>query len=250
MSSVPHHAEDLGVAPLTATTQAPAPRPSKPAATAVPHLWPGSLVVCLATGPSLTQADVEACRGHHVIVVNDAYRLAPWADILYACDAKWWSWKVNRSAWAFPGLKYSIQAESKRWCKDVHVLQMTGNDGLELQPTGLRTGRNSGYQAINLAVHLGARRILLLGYDMGLGPKNEPHFQTPEWNGQHPESHHSPYVIFKRKFETIVEPLKQAGVEVINCSRRSALTAFPRMTLEEALALWPAPSSFWEAESA
>jgi hypothetical protein len=35
-------------------------------------------------------------------------------------------------------------------------------------------------------------------------------------------------------------PLKVAGVDVINCSRQTALTAFPRIALEDALAQVPA----------
>ena len=43
----------------------------------------------------------------------------------------------------------------------------TGEEGLELDPTGLRNGQNSAYAAINLAVHMGARTVVLLGVDAG-----------------------------------------------------------------------------------
>ena len=55
----------------------------------VPKLWPNSTVVCIGTGPSLTQADVDLCCSQaRVIAVNDAYRMAPLADVLYAADDK------------------------------------------------------------------------------------------------------------------------------------------------------------------
>jgi hypothetical protein len=41
------------------------------------------------------------------------------------------------------------------------------------------------------------------------------------------------------RFQTMVEPLKKAGVEVLNCSRKTALKAFPRVELEQALGLEP-----------
>jgi len=113
----------------------------------------------------------------------------------------------------------------------VHVLQNTGYTGLELEPTGLRTGRNSGYQAINLAVHLGAARILLLGYDMAENPVGPSH-----WFGEHPDHQPSPYPQMREAFDTIVEPLAAIGVTVVNCSRRTALTAFPCALLEDELA--------------
>lgn len=199
----------------------------------VPNLWPGDTVVCLGGGPSLTPQDVDAVRGRaRVIAINDAYRLAPWADVLYACDGKWWKWQYrDRRAEieAFAGLRYALQQDARRW-PGVQVLRNTGESGLELSPHGLRTGRNSGYQAINLAVHLGAARVLLLGYDMSLGQDGRRH-----WFGDHPDGQRSPYATFQRCFAGVVDQLEDAGVTVVNCSRRTALTCFRRSTIDEAL---------------
>jgi hypothetical protein len=192
---------------------------------AVPRLWPGATIVCLGGGPSLTREDVDYCRGRaRVVAVNDAYRLAPWADVLYACDAKWWAW--HQGVPTFTGLKYALERQAATW-PGVQVLENTGHDGLEPKPTGVKTGRNSGYQAINVAVHLGAARIVLLGYDMMRGPKDLEH-----WFGNHPNGQRSPYLAFAQKFACLVKPLQALGVEVINCSRRTALTVFPRQSLE------------------
>jgi hypothetical protein len=196
---------------------------------AVPRLWPGETVVCIASGPSLAPEDVDYVRGKaRVIVVNTSYQLAPWADVLYACDAKWWRW--HKGAPDFPGLKYSLQRDAKFYCPTLKVLENTGAEGLEVKPTGLRNGRNGGYQAINLAVHFGAARILLLGYDMGQGLNREEH-----WHSEHPNRSRSPFDVFRRVFPSIVEPLQAVGVEVINCSRRTVLTCFPQLPIEVAL---------------
>lgn len=200
----------------------------------VPRLWPDSTVVCLGTGPSLTDDDVNACRGRaRVIAVNDAYRLAPWADVLYACDAKWW--RYHKSVPSFTGLKFAL--EDCEWqagasSPGVQVLENTGEFGIELAPTGLRTGRNSGAQAINVAVHLGAARVILLGYDMGYVKGQPSHFF-----GEHPKSIAGgpSYASFIPGFARMVKPLAQLGVEVINCSRRTALTTFPCRPLESVL---------------
>jgi len=58
----------------------------------VPCLWPDSTIVCMATGPSLTQADCDYVRelGVPTIAINDAHRLAPWANVLYSNDRMWW----------------------------------------------------------------------------------------------------------------------------------------------------------------
>jgi hypothetical protein len=201
----------------------------------VPKVWPGETVICIANGPSLTVDDVDYCRGMgRVICVNDTYRLAPWADCLYGCDAKWWKWQFRfhkDRIEAFEGLRYAMKSKTSpnNWPL-VEVLKNTGPTGLELDPGGLRTGRNSGSQAINLAVHLGAAKIVLLGYDMSLGQGGKSH-----WFGEHPDRAKPPLTVFRRLFPTIAKPLKEAGIEVLNCSRRSALTCFPKVPLESAL---------------
>jgi hypothetical protein len=191
----------------------------------VPRLCPGGTVVCLGSGPSLTLEDVAFVRGKATVVaVNDAVRLAPWADVLYACDAKWWFWHRADGAAAFVGPKFALENAAKKY-PGVQVLRKTGETGLELDPTGLRAGRNSGYQAINLAVHLGASRILLLGYDM----KGDHFF------GPHPDGSRPPFAICLQRFATLVDPLRQLGVEVVNCTPGSALTCFPYVPLAEGL---------------
>jgi hypothetical protein len=186
----------------------------------VVRAWPGATVVCLGTGPSLTTADVEHCRGLRVIAVNNAYTLAPWADALYAADLKWWKW--HKGVPDFAGAKYSV--EPTIWA-GVHALRNTGRTGLERDPSCLKTGYNSGYQAINLAVHLGAARIVLLGYDL----KGDHFF------GAHPDRSRPPFPLCLEAFPTLVAPLAEAGVEVINCTPGSSLRCFPMATLASVL---------------
>jgi hypothetical protein len=194
--------------------------------TRVERLWPGETVAILGCGPSLTPVDVEHVRGKaRVIAINAAIGLAPWADSLYCADARYWA--HVKGAPAFQGLKYSLEAASAKW-PGVQVLRNCGTQGLELDPTGLKSGGNSGYQAINLAVHLGAARVLLLGYDMG-PHRGRDHF-TPDYPWAPPN-----YRLFLRHFPSIVQPLKEAGVEVVNCTRGSALKCFPYQSLADAL---------------
>ncbi len=204
------------------------------AAAVVPRLWPGATVVCVASGPSLTADDVAYCRGRaKVIAVKDSIRLAPWAECVYGAggDSGAW-WKINGPAlmW-YDGLRYTLDPAAEKWAT---VLTNTGFVGLESDPSGLKTGKNSGYQAINLAVHLGAARIVLLGFDMTDGPAGEQ-----RWFGAHPWATRPWRELGQMVapiFETLVQPLADEGIEIINASRRTALTCFPRMSLAEALA--------------
>lgn len=91
----------------------------------------------------------------------------------------------------------------------------------------LHYGNNSGYQAINLAYLFGAKRIILLGYDMhAIGPR---HFF-----GEHPGSlsSGSDYADWIPRFNQLAADLKSEGVEVINCTRSTALHCFPELSID------------------
>lgn len=196
----------------------------------VSRLWPCSTVVCVATGPSLTAEDIEYCRGRaRVVAIKDAVRMAPWADVLYGAGGDrgaWWT-TYGPALAEFAGLRYTLDPHAARWAT---VLKNTGWTGLESHPDGLRTGKNSGYQAINLAVHVGASRIVLLGYDLQAEGDRDHFF------GAHPyRTKPNAYRDFRDMFETLVEPLRQLGIVVVNATRRTALACFPQASLEEAL---------------
>jgi hypothetical protein len=97
--------------------------------------------------------------------------------------------------------------------------------GFDPRADTLAHGFNGGFQAIGVAVHSGARRIILLGYDM----------QGTHFHGQHPDRTKPPFHLCIPAFASLVAPLSALGVEVLNCTRRTALTCFPRVALEAAL---------------
>ena len=200
----------------------------------VPRLLPvGGTVVCIGSGPSLTLEDVASCQGQGLVVaVNDAIQYAPFAVALMASDAEWWA--AHRGVPTFSGLKYCLEPRAYGRWSDVQVLRNTGHEGLELDSTGLKTGRNSGAAAINLAVHLGATRILLLGYDCARDRKGREHFFGAHRPGLR---NGSPYRLFRQMFAKMAAPLKAVGVTIVNCSRRTEIECFERQPLEQALAV-------------
>lgn len=182
--------------------------------------WKSETVVIVASGPSLTRKQVEYCRGKaRVLVINDNYKLAPWADALYACDGDWWDlhqpgfegqkWTQDQSA----ALRYNLN-----WVKSVN------EPGFSKNPDVIHQGGNSGYQAINLALHFGVSKVLLLGFDMKMNGKRH-------WFGDHPGrlNKASNYSRWLKNFATVKTD------KVINCTPDSALECFPKMSLREAL---------------
>lgn len=188
----------------------------------VPRLWPGQTVAILAGGASLTAAQVEAVRAIPCVVVNNSHQLAPWAPLLYAADACWWRHHAQ-TALKFEGIKVSGQEVE---FSQVHTLKDTGTEGFDPDPSCIRNGGNSGYAAIHVAIHAGASRILLLGFDM----------RGAHWHGDHPAPLANPGPAEFSRWAGRFAALNGRGAEIINCTPGSALGCFPRARLEDVIA--------------
>jgi len=164
--------------------------------------------------------------------VNDAYLLAPWADVCYFADARWWEWHETRPEFmAFSGQKVTIE-NTGRMVRDpeVFMLHNDGYEGLSEKPNALRTGSNSGYQAVNIAVLAGAKKILLIGYDMRF-PGGKSH-----WHDGHPiKVGEDRYKQYARTYKSMLAQLTQLGVDVVNCTAKSEISAFRFSTIEKEL---------------
>ena len=108
-----------------------------------------------------------------MIAVNDAYRLFPDAAVLYACDSEWWD--VHGGCPDFAGEKWSSHSvdagghNDKREVAKKYGLKLVegrDRDGFSFDPACIHYGSNSGFQAVNLAILFGAKRIVLVGFDM------------------------------------------------------------------------------------
>lgn len=204
--------------------------------------WSGQVVAVLATGPSLTAADISRAKGTgaKLIGVNDSYRLAPFIDILYACDALWWELHlkevlntVSDDTRLFTCSDTNVESgkvkEQMAAQHDVTIVPGEYKPGFCLQPPKIHYGGNSGFQALNLALHTQAERILLLGLNMSC-VEGKRHFF-----GDHP-AHLNRVTTYDSYINEFVNASKDvAAGKIVNCTRDSALTCFPVMTLEEAL---------------
>jgi len=198
---------------------------------AVPR-WSGQTVICMASGPSLTGDDVQAVRGRgRVIVVNATFRLAPWADVLYGADETFWQHYLPEiDASGVTGERWTCSSRAAR-ALDLHYVKALPGSGLSLLPNTITTGGNSGYQAVHLAALWGARRIVLLGYDMQRTGGRE------HWHGKHEGGLRNGrnFDFWRRRFGPLAKDLKARGIQVINCTRETALDCFKRAPLESIL---------------
>lgn len=197
----------------------------------VPPMWEGQTVVVLASGPSMSPTVAATVAHLPRIAVNSTFRLAPDADVIYAADDLWW--QANPDALVCPGIKASIEhTPGKRSVLTpaaVRVLRYTGRSGFDPHPGCLRTHTNSGAQAVQIATHARAARVLLCGFDMRGG----------HWHAPHPAplgaTDARGFAKFIASFRDLARALPRS-VEVINCTPGSALDCFPKRPLAEVLA--------------
>jgi len=183
--------------------------------------WKGRNVAVLATGPSLTIEDCEAVRdaGFLTIGVNSAWKIAPWVDVLYAGDNRYWKayWKDIEAA----GVKARRFSRSSTAEKAV---------GAKYVKTKMPRDYNSGQLAIELAIRGGAALVVMLGFDASVKDGlhcHGPHDKTPNPNGNRCDR-------WLDQFSRI--PGAYPKAKIINCSRRTAIDCFPRKTLESVIA--------------
>lgn len=96
-------------------------------------------------------------------------------------------------------------------------------------PETFKTYGNSGAGAISLAILGGAKRVLLLGYD------SQRTYGKVHHHGDHPKGLGNAGAMHKwpAQFAKLVEENKH--IKIINCSRETALTCFPRGDLNKEL---------------
>jgi hypothetical protein len=191
--------------------------------------WAGRTAVVAASGPSLTKDDLDFCRGKAaVIVVNATFQLAPWADVLYGADYRFWQTYYPRIIPTFTGELWSVSAQARDKFGTYWINHEAGR-GFNGKSDSINGGGNSGFQALHLAATFGATRIILLGFDMQrTGGKSH-------WHGDHIGGLHNGngFPSWIERMGYLARDLAASGVTVLNCSRATALRCFPKAKLED-----------------
>lgn len=196
--------------------------------------WHGQRCIVAASGPGLTPEVADACRGEHVIAVNDAYRRLPFAEVLFATDAAWW--RLHEGCRGFAGERWSSHGvrNDKSACAARYGLRLIrGTDvrGFSFDPGLVHYGNNSGYAAVNLALNFGANPIVLVGFDMR-AVDGKRHFF-----GDHPAGIQTgmSFSGWIDRFDDAAKRLPP-GRMIINATPNSALRCFPMVDLAAVLA--------------
>lgn len=178
-------------------------------------------------GPSLRGFDFARLDGRNVIAVNRAYEVLPDAPYIYFSDYRFWGWHQD-GLLAHKGVKVT-GSPIKIKHPDVVQYKLTGYRGIDLRPGKLRGGNSSGYAAINLAVHLRATKIYLLGFDM-CAPEGVTH-----WHSGHPiKTKTTVYADnMLRYFASATKALDCLGIKVYNVGIDSKIDCFEKIPLSK-----------------
>ena len=203
--------------------------PHKNSNNLVQKIWNNESVYLIGGGPSLKNFDWNKLKDKHIIAINKAFKVIPWAEVLYWTDARFYRW-FKSDIDSLDCLKVTCR-NAPQLKDDIVLLTVSGKNGIDKRPNFIRAGNNSGFAAINLAYHLGAKRIYLLGYDMASSDK------ATHWHNGYDNRHD--HNIYKRNmisnFDGIYEILKTENIEIWNANPNSQLTSIPKCTLEAAL---------------
>jgi hypothetical protein len=201
----------------------------------VEKIWDNGTAFIIGGGPSLRDFDFTPLHNRNIIGCNCAFMLGEWVDICWFGDSMWFD--QNRVLLAhFPGLKYHCCHRHKDR-PDTFRIARGKPEGIETDPYKVSWNNNTGASAINLAYHLGARKVILLGFDMKFGSDKENN-----WHNYYERLEVSkrgddwyPYDRFLRSFIQIQKDAQKLDLEILNATPDSALTLFPMISFEEAL---------------
>ena len=224
----------------------------------VPRMWEGGDVWIIGGGPSMPkQFDIpdEVVRSvlagtspasvyspymsflydKHVIGINVAYLIGTWIDIVFFGDNNFF-FQHKEGLAEFPGIKISChsQVEPYKWVK--YMPKDAKGRGISDNPKMVCWNNNSGAAAISVAVNAGAKRVILLGFDMKLGETNMQHWHNLYGKGECLDTRRIqklPFGRHLRGFSIIMADARKRGVQILNCSPDSAIVEVPKVSLKD-----------------
>ncbi len=203
-------------------------------------------VIAQRSLPSVYSPYMSAIHDRHVIGINAAYLIGDWIDIIFFGDNKFFMAHCEGLS-EHPGLKVTCNSKTNSRCRDIHYLphDRKRTKGISTSPKLVSWNSNSGAAAISMAVYLGVRRIVLLGFDMQVGVHGQHwhnayrgmrvHRTHGKQRGQLVVAKKLPFDRHLRGFPLIARDAKKLGIEIVNASPNSAIKEFPKCTVQEAL---------------
>lgn len=201
--------------------------------------WSDRPIAIVGGGPSLAGFDLERLRGKcRVIAVNEIMMDMPWADLGFSLDITWvWRRHVEIEKRTNPVL-FAMPDDGKlgyQFPEAAHItyIKRQRSDVLSADPVIISSGGTSGFGAFNVSWLLKGRDIFLFGFDYGTN-QGQHHYDDRKYAWYQKHDH---WAGWARKFEQTLPQLRSTGTRVTNVGLTSAITAFPKVSLDDGVAM-------------
>lgn len=177
---------------------------------------------------------LDPLKLEHTIGINMAYTFgAAVMDVVFFGDIGFWN-RRKFDLLDFKGLRVTCATGMPKTSR-VKVLERDSKSkGITTNPSRVCWNANSGAAAINLAVHFGAKQIILLGFDMNSSSADIHHWHRFYGNRELTKQNKT-YAKHLQGFPVIAEDAKKLGVEILNANPHSAIDCFRKVSLKEVL---------------
>jgi hypothetical protein len=192
-------------------------------------------VINKEASPEIYSPYMSSIHNKHVIGVNVAFKIGQWIDMVFFGDSSFLL-RYEKGLAEFPGLVISCHPRVDRYGWIKHTARDNNKRyGLTNNPKKVCWNGNSGGAAINLAVHTGVKRIVLLGFDMVLDETKKQHWHSeyPQRVGKKNRPVPLPFNRHLKGFPQIAKDARMMGIEILNCSGISAIKDFKRVNLKD-----------------
>ena len=205
------------------------------------ELFPQETVYILGGGASLKDFDFEKLRDKFVIGCNDAYTLG-WGlvNLLFFGDTKWWLQHQDRLLSSYHGPIVTLLRLKHLPHGRLFYMEMDRGN-LSVKGDTLGWFQNSGIAAMNLGLLLGARTIVLLGFDCHI-PAGEMTLPVEERSSNWYKNEcftplERTYARFLGRWDEVGKQLpgKFPDVSVINANPGSSLELLQKIDWEKAM---------------
>ncbi|MBR0687343.1 hypothetical protein JQ594_15535 [Bradyrhizobium manausense] len=190
-------------------------------------------VFIVAGGPSVAGQDTDQLKGERVIAINLSWSRVPFAQVLFFGDDRWWQEYQADVLAGFAGRIVTcahLVAHPR-----LEKLRRRMMPGLSADKGEVMVRRTSLTGALNLAVHMGFREIVLCGADGQPGADGRVHHHA-EYGPRLATSQSNQWAEQRRDLAAAAIDLQRWGVSVINASPGSALAdLWPVMALDDVL---------------
>lgn len=211
--------------------------------------WNGSSCLIIGGGPSIRGfTTVSVPLSYKIITINRSFQHYPESDLNYCMDNNFYQVlmhpvssddRILSEHWKkYTGIKVFARHNHKETYHDsVFVVDEVVGNVLSFDVSaGIGFGNNSGYGAISLAVALGVKRIVLIGFDFYIDGERSHGHEGYGKNMKEIETARAyckTLMTFCDKIAGMASGLKACGIEVYNLNPRSNLRAFPFISLND-----------------